>query len=1072
MVSAPKSLRRRAFGALRESLAMKRKRAALLVPRARSLRWVLIVTLAAWGCAGSGADGPETESDFGRDLWGPADTVTDSTSLADTNPNDDIISAFDAADSYDVEPVSDTGDVSDSASPADVADTLEVNDWNDTDVARDAGDLSDADASTDTTERDVVSQADEVSAWEDAEVGGDAAAEDVLDGADAARDAIDDASEAEDAPTPVDTVEDTAAPVDAVEDAPTPVDTVEDTAAPIDAVEDVPPPVPPIAVISATPTTGPAPLLVRFDASGSSDLDGEIVRYEWDFEDDGAVDQTAAVANRSYTEVGSWTARLTVTDDDGLTDSATVVIEVDHAEPVYLFREYFDSNPFGSRWSVYYDGCSEDASGTVGYYTESADACGSSPGYVYRQYAGTRCLEYSGPSFTTAGFHDLELAFSYRLGGGSIGVAVHRDGVWTGTLAEVDGSGMANWSRRALALTGTVDGVRFFLRAGDNSTRRLDCISISGFPACTPPVAIVQHPVETLRCAGDTATLHVAATGSNLSYQWRRNGVALSDDGRIDGVHTETLVIAQLTATDAGTYRVDVTGDCGGAQSEAAALYVTDGPLVTLDPEPVAACPGDDVQFDVEAEGVGTLTYRWKKDGVPLADGAGVAGASTSALSLLDVDAADAGAYDCALSDDCGSTASLGAALTFDCPAPTITAQPVDREVAVGDDARFTVSTTGPGILSHRWQKDGVDLDDGGRISGARTRSLTIADTVAGDAGGYRCVVTNAGGSTESRTATLTVIEQVATVVGTTTDPGFFSLAAFDGQLYAGTYGTGKVYGTLNGWAGPLVDLNTGESVYVMAEYGGYLYANTESRGEIWRTANGWDWERVFDGEATAIGCGLATFGGQLYAGYTRLSDGAGRIYRSTTGNRGSWQHVFGGSDQGSDVTLRELIVYGGALYALNFDLEGSVGGFYTTSNGTTWTWHGMLADKRPIKAHVWNGYLWFSTSPYTTSRVPPAGVYRWDGTNLVAVYADPARAVGTDILDFDGALYFVDMVNWRATSGRAGLHRSPTGAPGTWSEIHSFPEAEAMDMEVFDGHLYVATRQEGGHGKVYLVRP
>lgn len=307
-------------------------------------------------------------------------------------------------------------------------------------------------------------------------------------------------------------------------------------------------------------------------------------------------------------------------------------------------------------------------------------------------------------------------------------------------------------------------------------------------------------------------------------------------------------------------------------------------------------------------------------------------------------------------------------------------------------------------------------------------------------------------------------------VLASTTDPGFFSLRSFGNQLLAGTYGSGKIYSSANAWAAPVVDLKAGESVYVMQPFGAALYANTENRGEIWRSTDGKSWSKVFGGASTAIGTGLAVYKGQLYAAYTTLSDNAGRIYRSSTGNSGSWSHVFGSKTQGTDVGLRELIVYNNVLYCLSYDWDGKIGGFYTSTNGTSWSWHPKLSQQRPIKAHVWKGYLWISTSPYTSKRVPPASVYRFDGKALIKVFQDPARAIGTDLLDFDGALYFVDMVNWRATTGASALHRSPTGAPGSWKTVLTFPEPEAMDLAVHGGKLHVATRHEGGHGKVYRI--
>ena len=91
-------------------------------------------------------------------------------------------------------------------------------------------------------------------------------------------------------------------------------------------------PRPPVAVASATPNTGAAPLAVAFTAAGSFDLDGSIVAYAWDFGDGGSA--AGAAVTHTYSAAGSFTATLTVTDDSGRTGAADVTVRVVPRPPV------------------------------------------------------------------------------------------------------------------------------------------------------------------------------------------------------------------------------------------------------------------------------------------------------------------------------------------------------------------------------------------------------------------------------------------------------------------------------------------------------------------------------------------------------------------------------------------------------------------------------------------------------------------------------------------------------------------------------------------------------------------
>ena len=88
----------------------------------------------------------------------------------------------------------------------------------------------------------------------------------------------------------------------------------------------------PTAVATATsPTSGPAPLTVGFSSAGSADPDaGDTITYSWDLDGNGIFgDSTLASPSYTYTNTGSFTAALRVTDNHGaVSNTATVSISV------------------------------------------------------------------------------------------------------------------------------------------------------------------------------------------------------------------------------------------------------------------------------------------------------------------------------------------------------------------------------------------------------------------------------------------------------------------------------------------------------------------------------------------------------------------------------------------------------------------------------------------------------------------------------------------------------------------------------------------------------------------------
>jgi len=98
----------------------------------------------------------------------------------------------------------------------------------------------------------------------------------------------------------------------------------------IDILEETVVNAPPEALFSANPMSGTAPLSVSFDASASSDSDGTIANYSWDFDDGNGA--SGATPSNTFVNAGTYVVTLTVTDDDNATDTDTKTITV--SDPV------------------------------------------------------------------------------------------------------------------------------------------------------------------------------------------------------------------------------------------------------------------------------------------------------------------------------------------------------------------------------------------------------------------------------------------------------------------------------------------------------------------------------------------------------------------------------------------------------------------------------------------------------------------------------------------------------------------------------------------------------------------
>jgi uncharacterized protein YegL len=187
---------------------------------------------------------------------------------------------------------------------------------------------------------------------------------------------------------------------------------------------------------------------------------------------------------------------------------------------------------------------------------------------------------------------------------------------------------------------------------GTNSSQLSSLFTAISTIMCRPPTNIVViGPSNQTVCAGSPATFSVSASGcDSFTYQWVRNGV------RLAGQTNSSFVIPSASTNDAGVYAVEVGSICRNV-TNSATLTVNQPVMVVTSPKSLTNCPGTIATFNVSAAGTG-LSYQWYKGNTALV------GRSTSALSLTNVSAADAGVYGVVVSGMCGNSISNIASLT------------------------------------------------------------------------------------------------------------------------------------------------------------------------------------------------------------------------------------------------------------------------------------------------------------------------------------------------------------------------------------------------------------------------
>jgi hypothetical protein len=219
---------------------------------------------------------------------------------------------------------------------------------------------------------------------------------------------------------------------------------------------------------------------------------------------------------------------------------------------------------------------------------------------------------------------DLYVAGNFGAAGG---VEINSIAKWDGSAWSALGSGTYQ-SVRAVAKFGPdIFAGGIFSDIGGVVSAK---IARFGIP---PPLSVVTAPLSKQVEKGGSFVFNVIATGDDLTYQWRRNGVDLANQTG------PMLVLANIQEAREGRYDVVIRNSLGAIVSAPAYLTIASPLNITLQPVDATLQPGENTTFTVTASGPGTLKYQWSKNGMAIPNG------KTATLPVSAVDASAAGLY-------------------------------------------------------------------------------------------------------------------------------------------------------------------------------------------------------------------------------------------------------------------------------------------------------------------------------------------------------------------------------------------------------------------------------------------
>jgi hypothetical protein len=155
-------------------------------------------------------------------------------------------------------------------------------------------------------------------------------------------------------------------------------------------------------------------------------------------------------------------------------------------------------------------------------------------------------------------------------------------------------------------------------------------------------------------------------------------------------------------------------------------------PIITNQPQSVAASPGSTVNFTVGASGGKPLFYQWLKNSNNIPN------ATNTTLTLNNVGQSDSGYYSVIVSNSAGAVTSTNALLTVSCSVPAgFATQPASQNLNGGDTLNLSVTASGTTPIIYQWYRNGAPIPTG------TNATYTKVNAQPTDSGIYNVVINN-----------------------------------------------------------------------------------------------------------------------------------------------------------------------------------------------------------------------------------------------------------------------------------------------------------------------------------------